>query len=92
MSTDPIPTGVPGAGDAFGAPGSNSSALPPPPPLFFPVGPKEARLGQIYVAATAILLFLCLLTFGTRMYNRMRPAWNVGLDDYFITVGVVCAF
>jgi len=89
MSTDPIPTGVPGAGDAFGTPGSNSSALPPPPPQFFLVGPREAKLGQIYVAATAILLALCLLTFGTRMYNRMRPAWNVGLDDYFITAGVL---
>jgi hypothetical protein len=97
MSADSIPTGLPGAGDgaSFGTPGSNSSAFPPPPPpppLFYPVGPRDAKLGQVYVAATAILLALCLLTFGTRMYNRMRPAWNVGLDDYFITAGVVCAF
>ncbi|KAK1834045.1 hypothetical protein QBC39DRAFT_278169 [Podospora conica] len=90
MSTDPIPTAAPGSGSGggFDAPGSNLTGGPPPE--FFPVGAREAQLAQIYIASSSILLALCILTYGARIITRMRPGWrNLGLDDYFITAGVI---
>ncbi|KAK3902511.1 hypothetical protein C8A05DRAFT_44087 [Staphylotrichum tortipilum] len=59
-------------------------------PMMFtgmPISPRAAYLARIHIGATAVLLFLCLVTFSTRMYQRIRPVWKVGLDDYFICLG-----
>lgn len=91
MSADAVPTAAPGSGGGggFDAPGSNFTGGPPP--AFFIVGPREAKLSQIYIAATTILVALSLMTYGARIYTRLKPGWkNLGLDDYFITAGVVC--
>lgn len=34
-------------------------------------------------------MLLCIIAFGTRMYQRIRPVWKVGLDDCFIVAGFV---
>lgn len=91
MSADAIPTAAPGSGNGggFDAPGSNFTGGPPP--AFFIVGPREAKLSQVFIAATTTLVFLSLMTYGARIYTRLKPGWkNLGLDDYFITAGVVC--
>jgi len=71
--------------------GGNSTALPPPPPPIteFPILERQAYLSRIYISATSVLLLLCTLTFLTRMYQRVRPVWKVGWDDYFICLGYV---
>ena len=53
-------------------------------PPFIEVSVRAAGLAQLYIGSTSAILGLCLIAFCTRMYQRMRPAWNVGLDDYFI--------
>lgn len=91
MSADAIPTAAPGSGNGggFDAPGSNFTGAPPL--AFFIIGPREAKLSQIYIAATTILVALSLLTYGARIYSRLKPGMKtrLGLDDYFITAGVV---
>jgi hypothetical protein len=91
MSADALPTAAsgPDGGGGFDAPGLNFTGGPPP--AFFIVGPREAKLCQVYIAATTILVALSLLTYGARIYTRIKPGWKVGLglDDYFITAGVV---
>jgi len=93
MSADAIPTGTTGpdsgGGGGFDAPGLNFTGGPPP--TFFIVGPREAKLCQVYIAATTILVALSLFTYGARIYTRIKPGWRVGLglDDWFITAGVV---
>jgi len=71
--------------------GDNSTALPPPPPPLteIPILERAAYLSRIYISATSVLLLLCTLTFLTRMYQRVRPVWKVGWDDYFICMGYV---
>ncbi|KAK0737913.1 hypothetical protein B0T18DRAFT_432823 [Schizothecium vesticola] len=89
MSADAIPTAPtgPDGGGGFDAPGLNFTG---PPAAFFIVGPREAKLCQVYVAATTVLVALSLLTYGARIYTRIKPGWkNLGLDDYFITAGVI---
>lgn len=54
-----------------------------------PISEHAAYLAQIYIAVTAVLLFLCLVAFVTRIYQRIRPVWKAGLDDYFIVAGFV---
>ncbi|KAM7221277.1 hypothetical protein V8F06_003452 [Rhypophila decipiens] len=75
-----------------GAPAFNGTA---PPSATFPtvivVSPKAAMLAQAYIGSTTSLIVLCVIAFATRMYQRTRPVWNVGLDDYFIVVGFALA-
>ncbi|KAK3321684.1 hypothetical protein B0H66DRAFT_179170 [Apodospora peruviana] len=79
------------------APPSNDTAAPPPPPPpfvipeFVPISERAAHLAQIYVAATSVIMALCLLAFVTRVHQRVRPVWKVGLDDYFIAAGFALA-
>lgn len=61
-------------------------------PLLFPgipITPHAAYLARVYIGGTSVLMFLCLVTFSTRMYQRIRPVWKVGLDDIFICLGFV---
>jgi len=75
--------------------GNETIPIPAPPTLeemqamMFPVSPHAAELSRIFIGITTVLLALGLGAFATRMYNRIRPAWNFGLDDYCIVIGVV---
>jgi hypothetical protein len=55
-----------------------------------PISERAAYLAQVYIGVSSVLLFFCVVTFGTRIYQRIRPVWKVGLDDYFIVAGFVC--
>ncbi|KAK0749664.1 hypothetical protein B0T18DRAFT_324043 [Schizothecium vesticola] len=52
-----------------------------------PVSERSAYLSRVFIGVTTVLVLLCTLTFATRMYQRVRPVWKVGWDDYFILVG-----
>jgi hypothetical protein len=54
-----------------------------------PISERAAYLSRIHIGVTSALMFLCLITFSTRMWQRIRPVWKVGLDDYFIVAGFV---
>ncbi len=61
-------------------------------PMLFtgvPISPHAAYLARVHIGATSVLMFLCIITFSTRMYQRIRPVWKVGLDDMFICLGFV---
>ncbi len=74
---------------ATGAPvGNGTDALPPPFPGI-PISERAAYLARVHIGVTSTLFFLCVVTFGTRIYQRIRPVWKVGLDDYFIVAGFV---
>jgi len=74
----------------------NTTDIPPVfnPSLFteLPISERSAYLSRIYIGITSVLVLLCTLTFLTRMYQRIRPVWKVGWDDYFIVVGYVSGF
>ena len=73
---------------ATGAPtGNGTEALPPF--LGFPISERAAYLARIHIGVTSTLFFFCLVTFATRIYQRIRPVWKVGMDDYFIVAGFV---
>ncbi|KAK0712797.1 hypothetical protein B0T26DRAFT_873120 [Lasiosphaeria miniovina] len=85
-SVPPPPPSVNGTGPVDG------TAPPPPPPfLGIPITDHAAYLSQVYIGLTSVLLALCILTFCTRIYQRVRPVWKVGLDDWFIMVGFALA-
>ncbi|KAK4154082.1 hypothetical protein C8A00DRAFT_33107 [Chaetomidium leptoderma] len=80
---DPAVTG--GSGSAItGGSGNGTEPL-----LGMPVSERAAYLAQIHIGATSVLLLLCIITFTTRIYQRVRPVWKVGLDDYFIVAGFI---
>jgi hypothetical protein len=54
-----------------------------------PIDPRAAHLSQIYIGLTSALLLLASITFFIRIYQRIRPVWKMGADDYFIIVGYV---
>jgi len=54
-----------------------------------PVSEHAAYLAQVYIGVSAVLLLLCVVAFTTRIYQRIRPVWKVGLDDYFIVAGFI---
>lgn len=81
MSTD----GNPGFPTANGTPPDGL----PPIPTEIVITPWAAYCARIYIVSTSILLVLVTFTFCTRLYQRMRPVWKVGLDDYFIVLGFV---
>ncbi|KAL2169470.1 hypothetical protein VTG60DRAFT_6014 [Thermothelomyces hinnuleus] len=54
-----------------------------------PISEHAAYLAQVYIGVSAVLLFLCLVAFVTRIYQRIRPVWKAGLDDYFIVAGFI---
>lgn len=66
---------------------------PPPPPDGLPPGipvtERAAHLAQTFIGVTSILMALCLITFFTRIYQRVFPVFKMGLDDWFIIVGFV---
>ncbi|KAM7191731.1 hypothetical protein V8F20_009208 [Naviculisporaceae sp. PSN 640] len=75
-------------------PPSNSTGPPPEAfafPTFIIITQKAATLAQVYLGLTSVFLVFCVIAFGTRMYQRTRPVWHVGLDDYFIIVGFILA-
>jgi len=74
-------------------PGGNSTAAPPPfaLPEFFPISARSAYLAQVHIGLTSTLLLLGTLAFCVRIYQRIRPVWKMGADDYFIIVGFVSA-
>ncbi|KAK0614592.1 hypothetical protein B0T14DRAFT_528770 [Immersiella caudata] len=85
MSTD-------GTNGTLAGPGpGNATEVPPPfdPSLFteVPISERQAHLSRVFVGVTSVLVVLCTLTFFVRMYQRIRPVWKVGWDDYFIVVG-----
>jgi hypothetical protein len=78
---------------------SNSSAPqgPPPGPGDMPMGPPvipfsehAAHLGRVFYGVTVPLAVLATTAFFLRVYQRTRPTWKVGWDDWFILVGFVC--
>ncbi|KAK3680607.1 hypothetical protein B0T22DRAFT_173171 [Podospora appendiculata] len=73
-----------------GSPPTNSTAGPPIP-LGIPVSERAANLAQLHYGVTSVLLVLCVLTFGTRMYQRVVPVWKIGADDVFIAMGFILA-
>jgi hypothetical protein len=79
---DPAATGVP-----FG-PGNGTEAGPVPIPGI-PISERAAYLSQVHIGVTSVLMLMCVIAFGTRIYQRIRPVWKVGLDDYFIVAGFV---
>ncbi|KAK1753226.1 hypothetical protein QBC47DRAFT_431639 [Echria macrotheca] len=58
-------------------------------PEFIPVSDWAAYCARIFIGSTSTLLLLCIITFCTRMYQRVRPVWKVGLDDYCIAAGFI---
>ncbi|KAK0721278.1 hypothetical protein B0T21DRAFT_351246 [Apiosordaria backusii] len=72
-----------------------TDAPPPPPPDGLPPGilvtEKAAHLAQTFIAVTSILMALCLITFFTRIYQRVFPVYKMGLDDWFIIAGFILA-
>lgn len=71
---------------AAGAPmGGNVTA----PIMGIPISEHAAHLSQLHIGVTSVLMLLCLITFTTRIYQRVRPVWKVGLDDGFIVAGFV---
>ncbi|KAK0649538.1 hypothetical protein B0T16DRAFT_326875 [Cercophora newfieldiana] len=93
MSTDGSGAPPPGDGAALGngtGLAGNGTAAPPPFDPFqfgFPIDPRSAYLSQIYIGLTSSLLLLASITFFIRIYQRIRPVWKMGADDYFIIVG-----
>jgi hypothetical protein len=83
MSTATLTT-VPAA---TGAPASNITGPFVIPGI--PISDRAAYLSQIYIGVTSVLMMLCVITFGTRTYQRMIPVWKVGADDCFIVAGFV---
>jgi hypothetical protein len=69
-----------------GGPGSNGTAEVLPG---IPISDRAAYLAQVYIGVSSVLLLLCVITFVTRIYQRVRPVWKAGLDDYFIVAGFV---
>ncbi|KAK4224081.1 hypothetical protein QBC38DRAFT_26968 [Podospora fimiseda] len=55
------------------------------------VSPRAAHLAQTYIGVTSVLVALCIITFCTRIYQRIFPVWKVGLDDFFIILGFALA-
>lgn len=80
-STPPPDSGITG-----GAPGN---ATVPPPVTGVPITERAAYLSRVHIGVTSTLMLLCVIAFGTRMYQRIRPVWKVGLDDCFIVAGFV---
>ncbi|KAK3317747.1 hypothetical protein B0T19DRAFT_297085 [Cercophora scortea] len=74
-------------GNSTTVPSTNSTA--PPVPLGIPISERAASLAQLHYGVTSVLLVLCVLTFGTRMYQRIVPVWKIGADDVFIAMGFV---
>ncbi|KAK4641692.1 hypothetical protein QC761_512880 [Podospora bellae-mahoneyi] len=68
---------------------------PPPPPDGLPPGipvtERAAHLAQTFIGVTSILMALCLITFFTRIYQRVFPVFKMGLDDWFIIIGFILA-
>ncbi|KAK5662197.1 hypothetical protein OQA88_8102 [Cercophora sp. LCS_1] len=66
-----------------------------PPILPFPdyveITPWAAYLARVFWGLNSALLFLCVVTYTLRMYQRIRPVWKVGADDWFITLGFLLA-
>lgn len=100
MSTDgtgaPPPTDGSGFGNSTGlgngtAFGGNATAPPPMDPFAFgfPIDPRSAWLSQIMIGLTSTLLLLGSICFFIRIYQRIRPVWKMGADDYFIILGYV---
>lgn len=58
-------------------------------PVSFPVSERAANLAHVFAYVTTPILFVSFATFVARLYQRTRPNWNVGLDDYFIIIGAV---
>ncbi|KAK3385456.1 hypothetical protein B0H63DRAFT_183168 [Podospora didyma] len=70
------------------APFDGTMGAPPPFPGI-PISERAAYLAKVHIGATSVLLALCILTFGTRIYQRIVPVWKIGLDDWFITAGFI---
>ena len=81
---DPVATGAPPMGP--GGPGSNGTADVLPG---VPISDRAAYLAQVYIGVSSVLMLLCVIAFVTRIYQRVRPVWKAGLDDYFIVAGFV---
>ncbi|KAK3360681.1 hypothetical protein B0T25DRAFT_496651 [Lasiosphaeria hispida] len=69
----------------------NATDIPPvfDPSLIteIPISERSAYLSRVFIGVTTVLILLCTLAFVTRMYQRIRPVWKVGWDDYCIVVG-----
>ncbi|KAK0611213.1 hypothetical protein B0T14DRAFT_440077 [Immersiella caudata] len=61
--------------------------MPDPFAFGMPIDPRSAYLAQVYIGLTSTLLLLASITFFIRIYQRIRPVWKMGADDYFIIVG-----
>ncbi|KAK1755544.1 hypothetical protein QBC47DRAFT_413299 [Echria macrotheca] len=92
-ATDAAPPPPQQSAGPFGAPSGGNGTSAPPPPFdpsqiqFLPVSAEMAYLSRVFIGVTSVLLFFCIITFVTRMYQRIRPVWKVGWDDYFIVLG-----
>ena len=82
----PGPAVTDNAGAPMGGPGGNGTSEIP---QGIPISEHAAYLARVYIGVSAVLLFLCLVAFTTRIYQRIRPVWKAGLDDYFIVAGFV---
>ncbi|KAL2193869.1 hypothetical protein P885DRAFT_63643 [Corynascus similis CBS 632.67] len=82
----PGPAVTDNAGAPMGGPGGNGTSEIP---QGIPISEHAAYLARVYIGVSAVLLFLCLVAFTTRIYQRIRPVWKAGLDDYFIVAGFI---
>jgi hypothetical protein len=92
VTTAPDPAGTAtGAPFGDGAVAGNGTDAGAPPPFLdgIPISERAASLAQLYIGVTSAMLLLCIIAFTTRIYQRVRPVWKVGLDDYFIVAGFV---
>ena len=80
----PAATGAPPMGP--GGPSNNGTTELLPG---VPISDRAAYLAQVYIGVSSVLLLLCVIAFVTRIYQRVRPVWKAGLDDYFIVAGFV---
>ncbi|GAB1317798.1 Rhodopsin domain-containing protein [Madurella fahalii] len=82
---------APAPGDGLAAPNGTMplNGTVPLIPLGIPVSDNAAYLAQVFIGVTSTLMALCIITFGTRIYQRVVPVWKVGLDDYFIVAGFI---
>ncbi|KAK4040117.1 hypothetical protein C8A01DRAFT_46514 [Parachaetomium inaequale] len=83
-TTAPEPAATGAAGAPMGGATNGTVEFPG-----IPISERAAYLAQVYIGVSSVLLFLCVVTFGTRIYQRIRPVWKVGLDDYFIVAGFI---
>ena len=55
----------------------------------FPIGQRARDLSVVFFASMTPLCALSLATLAYRITTKLRPAYKMGVDDWFIIAGFV---